>query len=131
VKAIEDNKPIYGPQYAGLKATAKSQAWFSALIHAHTMSNKAGGMTYRLYLKEHMDKDNGGPYPYKAVQRIPLPLLDKKLQQTIENKWNEIIPEYLDWTNDSTVASRYMAIRRQMREAAKQIVISGQQKENK
>lgn len=121
IKATEDTRPIYGPQLAGLKATAKAQAWFSSTIHAHTVEEK-GKISYRLYLKEHVDKACG-PYPFKALQRIPLPLLDSKLQQTITNKWNEIVPEYIEWTNDSTVAERYMEIRNKMRNAAKQIII--------
>lgn len=121
VKATEENTPIYGPQLAGKAATAKVQAWFSALLHFDT-EVQAGAVKYMLYLKEHKTR-MGGPIPYKAIQRIPLQLLDKKTQKAVEEKWDKIVPLSLEWTNDSHVAERYMDIRARMRAAAHQIIL--------
>jgi hypothetical protein len=123
VKASEDNKPIYGPQLAGLKATAKVQSWFSSLLHCHKEFVKDQPV-YKIYLKDHIDKASG-PIPYKALQRVPLPLLDTARQETVMQKWNEIIPDCLDWTNDSRAAFKYMDIRKKMLEAAKDLILIG------
>jgi len=129
IKATEDNKPIYGPQLAGKAATAKVQSWFSALLHAHVQP-QGSALSYRLYLKEHVDTKNCGPIPFKAIQRIPLPLLDPKLKQTIENKWNEIVPEYIEWTNDSRIAHKYMAIREKMLDATRELLLRAKEEKN-
>lgn len=123
IKATEENKPIYGPQLAGKAATPKVQAWFGSLIHCHTEA-KGTGVEYKLYLKEHYDKNISPTIPFKAVTRVPLPLLDPALKQSIEKKWDQLIPLSLTWTNDSGIMTRYMELRKQLREAAKQIILS-------
>jgi hypothetical protein len=124
VKAVEENKPIFGPQLAGKAATAKVQAWFGALLHCHTEPGKAGSIEYKLYLKEHYDKNVAPTIPFKAVTRVPLPLLDPAVKRAIEQTWDGIIPQSLTWTNDSGVMTRYMDLRKQLREAAKQIILN-------
>lgn len=120
-KAAEDGKAIFGPMLIGNKATAKIQSWFSSMLHAYSVDIK-GKLSYRLYLKEHIDPEVG-KIPFKAISRIPLQLLDPSLKQTIENKWNEIVPDYLEWTNDSAVMEKFMEIRSRMRLAAKQLIL--------
>lgn len=125
VKAVEDNKPIFGPQLAGKKATPLCQRWFGSLLHCHTVPSKGGGVEYRLYLKEHYDKDIAPTVPFKAVTRVPLVMLDPKTRATIEVEWSKVIPEYLVWTNKATVMEEYVALRQELRKIASQIILKG------
>lgn len=125
IRAAEDNKPIFGPQIVGNAATSKVQSWFGSLVHCHTVP-KQKEVDYRLYLKEHYDPNVSATVPYKAVTRVPLPLLDKTMAKAIGAKWDAIIPEFLEWTSDSKIMERYMGLRKQLREAAKQLIIGGQ-----
>jgi hypothetical protein len=122
VKAMDENKPIFGPQLAGLKQTPYCQRWFGAMLHCHTVPTKSG-VEYRLYLKEHYDPAISTTAPYKAVTRVPLPLLDPKIKSSVEAEWDKVIPEYYNWTNDCSVMSKYMALRAQLRVMAKNIIL--------
>lgn len=130
VRAVEDNKPIYGPAVAGKAATKDVQKWFDALIHVHTVK-KGNDLEYRLYLKEHYDDAIAKGIPFKAVTRLPLPLLDRKTKLAVEGKWDALIPQYIEWTGDSDVIAKYMDLRKKMRELANQIIIKPvEKKEN-
>ena len=123
VRAVEDSIPIFGPQLTGKAATAKIQGWFSSLIHAHTRIEKNKEL-FQLYLKQHIDTQCG-TIPFKAVQRIPLPLLDPKIRLMIEKEWDKVCPDFIDWTNDADGARKYIEIRTKLREAAANILKKG------
>jgi len=124
VKATDGSTPIFGPQLTGSAATPKVQSWFSSLLHLH----KTPKDEHRLCLKQHTEKETG-PIPFKAVQRIPLQLLDPSTRAKVEEKWEQIVPAYIDWTNDSRIAEKYIGIRDKMREAVVELLKTNKQKE--